>query len=470
MAALGMLAGTLLGKVCTAPAAYWIAGGMMVLGCVTALCSRRGLTILLAFIALALTLMTLRAPAPFMEGEHTISGRICETPEQQDGTWRITLDQVRADGQARSGRLRLYVRGHYDPRYGQWIETKARFWRPQADYADSYAYWRVSSVGETAGYAVTAESPGAYGVLLWLRERAATQIDRLFPTSGGVAVGMLLGDKSGMDETTMEAYRATGSAHLLAVSGLHVSVLASAWALLFRRKPWLRFGLTAAFLAFYAALTAFSPSVLRAALMLLCWQLATPLKLPEDRLSALSLAFLIVLLINPYALFYAGFQLSFLAAYGLALLSPMLRERLSRFGSSFAGVASGSIAVWVATLPAQAAFFGRAPLLSLVGSLFILPIVPYFLIPAFVLTLLSFISFPLADALAFLPRWALMAVDAFARLGAEFKLSLPAPSLAAMLLYLAGILFASRLCMRSRARRALYGGACFVGAAILWLL
>ena len=45
MAALGMLAGTLLGKVCTAPAAYWIAGGMMVLGCVTALCSRRGLTI-----------------------------------------------------------------------------------------------------------------------------------------------------------------------------------------------------------------------------------------------------------------------------------------------------------------------------------------------------------------------------------------------------------------------------------------
>ncbi len=470
MAALGMLTGTLMGKALAAPAAYWVAGGLMALGLAVALFNRRGLTILLAFAALSLTLVALRAPAPFLEGEHAISGRICETPEQRDGSWLLTLDHVTADGEARPGRLRLYVRGHHDPRYGQWIETRGRFWRPKAELLDSYAYWRVYATGETAGYAVTGESPGPYGLLLWLRGRAAAQIDRLFPTSGGVAVGMLLGDKSGIDETTMEAYRATGSAHLLAVSGLHVSVLASAWALLFRRRPWLRFGLTAAFLAFYAALTAFSPSVLRASLMLLCWQLATPLKMPEDRLSALSLAFVIVLLINPYALFYAGFQLSFLAAYGLALLSPMLRDRLSRFGSSFAGVASGSIAVWIATLPAQAAFFGRAPLLSLAGSLFILPIVPFFLIPAFVLTLLSFISFPFAEALAFLPRWALMAIDAIARLGAEFRLALPAPTLAAMLFYLAGILFVSRLCMRSRARRALYGGACFLAAVILWML
>ena len=468
LAALGMLFGTLLIKAVPPPAAYWVAGCLIALGAAAALLNRRGWMLLLVFLALALGLAGLRQPEPFVQGAHKVSGRICETPQETKDGWRLTLAEVRVDGQGRAQRMRLYVRGGPPPGYGQRIEANARLWRPKPAYTDSYAYWRVSAVGEISVYTVTGESGGdLYGLLLRLRESVAARITRLFPANGGVAVGMLLGDKGGIDEAGMEAYRATGSAHLLAVSGLHVSVLASAWALLFRRRAWLRFGLTAAFLAFYAALTAFAPSVLRASLMMLCWQLATPLRMPEDRLSALSLAFIVVLGINPYALYYAGFQLSFLAAYGLALLAPMLRDAFSGLGTSLAGLAGGSLSVWLATLPAQASFFGRAPLSAFITGLFVLPIVPFFLIPAFVLTILSFISFPAAEALAFVPRWTLTAIDALARLGAGLRLSVPAPSLAATLCYLAGILCVSRLCMRNRAR---YGGFFFALAAIFWLV
>lgn len=467
MAALGMLLGTLAARWLHAPAAYALAGVLLLPGVLAALLGRRGWMILLTFTALALALMALRAMEPPLTGRHTVSGRIAETPQESDAGWTLTLDGVRVDGEARKQRLRLYVRGG-TPAYGQLITAEAALAAPDSVYKSSHDYRRIFCIGYAADFSVLGEARDAYGSLLALRTRLAKRITLLFPKSGGVAAGMLLGDKSGIADETMEAYRLSGAAHLLAVSGLHVSVLASAWALLFRRRIWLRFCLTALFLAAYAALTAFAPSVLRAAIMLLCFHLAGPLRMPDDRPSALSLAFVIVLLVNPYALFYVGFQLSFLAACGLALLTPMLRDRLSFLGGSLAGTLSGSAAVWFATLPAQAAFFQTVSLTSLVSNLFILPLVPFFLIPAFLVTLLSFVSLPLANALAFLPRWALVAIDGIARLGGAVSLPLPAPPPAVPLFWLCAMLFASRLCMRSRARRALYAGACLLAAAVFW--
>ncbi|MEZ4627503.1 MAG: ComEC/Rec2 family competence protein [Eubacteriales bacterium] len=69
---------------------------------------------------------------------------------------------------------------------------------------------------------------------------------------------MILGDSSDIDDEMLTAFRNTGIAHLLAVSGLHVSLLAAAFSLLFRRNAWVRFAAVAAFCALYAAITAFS--------------------------------------------------------------------------------------------------------------------------------------------------------------------------------------------------------------------
>jgi competence protein ComEC len=97
----------------------------------------------------------------------------------------------------------------------------------------------------------------------------AQRLPRSFPKPGE-AKGMLLGDVSDIDESTLVAFRNTGITHLLSVSGLHVSLLAVAFSLLFRRNAWVRFAAVACFGAFYAAITAFSPPVVRSLFMLYC--------------------------------------------------------------------------------------------------------------------------------------------------------------------------------------------------------
>jgi competence protein ComEC len=228
-----------------------------------------------------------------------------------------------------------------------------------------------------------------YGRLLALRQAVGARIDALFPDGAGAAKGMLLGDKSDLDEETLTAFRDTGIAHLLAVSGLHVSVLAGAFSLLFRRNAWVRFFAVLIFCALYAALTAFSPSVVRAGVMILVLLLAFPLRRRPDPLSSLSAAFVLILLVNPYALWYAGFQLSFCAVYSLILLAPLIQSPLARFGSTASGMIASSAAVVLGTFPASARFFGKTQFLSLVTNLFVLPLAPVFLIPAFLGTALS---------------------------------------------------------------------------------
>lgn len=470
MAALGMLSGTLAAVRLSANAACWLAGGLLALCAAAALLNRRACMICLAFASLALALTALRLPEAPAGGRHSIAGRVAETPEVTARGCSVILDEVRIDGGKHASRLRIYLYGGQAPAYGDQLEAEAVLRAPDTRYALSDAYRGISATGSAGSYRVTGRTRDLYGALLGLRTRAAEQIGRLFPESGGVAAAMLLGDKSGVTEASLEAYRASGTAHLMAVSGLHVSVLAGAWMLLFRRRPRLRFILTAAFLLCYAALTAFSPSVLRASVMLLCWQLAAVLRVPNDRFSALCLAFVVVLLANPCALFYAGFQLSFLAAYGLALLAPVLEDRLARLGPGLSRAMAGSAAVWLAALPVQIAFFGGAPLVSLLLNLFVLPLAPYFLVPAFLLTLASFVCFPLADALAFLPRLALNAIDFFSRIDGGLFLRLPAPPAASILLYTAALLFASRLCMRPRGRRALCSAVCLFAGAAVWAL
>jgi len=203
--------------------------------------------------------------------------------------------------------------------------------------------------------------------------------------------------------------------------------------------------------------------------MMLCFMLARPFRAAADGISNLSLAFLVILLVNPYALFYAGFQLSFIAVYGLITLAPLLRDRLPAPHSTLSQLLGGSLAVWLAMLPAAARQFERVPLVSVPAGLMLIPLAPFFLIPAFLVTALSFVSLPLANALAFPPRWVLTAMDFVAGLGGPV-LSLSAPGAASLLLYLAALLFFSRFCLRTRTRRALYGGLCLSASVVLWLL
>lgn len=363
VAALGVFAGLLLFAVAGVERAPAVLAALLVL-LVAALwlCRRAFLPLLLACLALFSAL--LQCPvAPGAEAG-LLTGRVAELPENRGGYYALLLDGAAIDGVPVQGRVRLTISGITEPVYGQRVAVEARFRSIDADWLSYYRYLGVAinASGRAEGWRVSEARTDAYGLLLRAREAIGSRIDALFPDHADAARGILLGgNPAGMNEDTIEQFRTVGIAHLLAVSGLHVGILAGSVLVLLRfvRRLWLRVALLGTFLLAYAALTAFTPSVLRACVMLLCTLPAMPLRRRIDLPSSLSLAFVLVLLVRPFALWNASFQLSFLAVAGLALLMPVLRRSLSVLGESASSAIASGLSVVIATMPATALFFGR---------------------------------------------------------------------------------------------------------------
>lgn len=198
---------------------------------------------------------------------------------------------------------------------------------------------------------------------------------------------LLLGRRERLPEPLSESFRACGLSHLLAVSGLHVALLAGAALLLLSALPLpgaLRSLLLLALLLVYAPLTGGRPSVLRAAAMG-AWLIgAGRLARPGGVGGALAWSAVVELAWRPEDLFDAGFLLSYGAVVALALAMPPLRRvdfALRRLPAFFAGPArwaaaglGASLAATLGTAPPLLAIFGRLPLLTAPLNLPALPL------------------------------------------------------------------------------------------------
>ncbi len=139
---------------------------------------------------------------------------------------------------------------------------------------------------------------------------------------------MLFGSKSLLQEETYTAFQRNGTAHVLAVSGLHVGMLYSLYLWFFGRKRSLAGHAVLALLLFsYAALAGFSPSVVRAGTMIGIHTAGRALHARYDMLTGTMTAAALILAVSPYQLLESGFQLSFLAVLLLAFLQPVCEKR-----------------------------------------------------------------------------------------------------------------------------------------------
>ncbi|MDE6420455.1 MAG: ComEC family competence protein, partial [Lachnospiraceae bacterium] len=143
----------------------------------------------------------------------------------------------------------------------------------------------------------------------------------------GVLSAMLLGDKTSLDDGTRSLYGQSGIAHILAISGLHISLLgALLYRTLKRMGMPLRFSmaLCCAFLVSYGMMTGMGTSTLRASVMFMIGINAERVRRTNDMKTALAVSMAVQLLINPRLIVTAGFQLSFGAVAGIAWLAPVL--------------------------------------------------------------------------------------------------------------------------------------------------
>ena len=206
-----------------------------------------------------------------------------------------------------------------------------------------------------------------------LRLRMGTILDRLLPPQdAGIYRALLTGDKSAMDEDIRSLYQENGIAHILAVSGLHLSILGLGVYELLRRfgRSKAVSGIVAALLIVsYGILTGCSGSALRAVLMLLLRFLGATVGRSYDMLTAMAAAALFLLWKEPFMLFSAGFQLSFLAvlAIGLSHALPAPKHPL------LAGLWL-SFYLQLLTLPVILFHYFRFPLYGIFLNLIVLPL------------------------------------------------------------------------------------------------
>ena len=235
----------------------------------------------------------------------------------------------------------------------------------------------------------------------------------------GIYKALLLGEKDATDPTIRDLYRASGIAHLLAVSGLHVSILGMGAFGILRRRKFGRIGagFAAGILVFiYLLMIGVPGSGLRAFVMLLFAFAAGAAGRVYDMRSALFAALILMILQNPYQLFQSGFQLSFAAVFGIAAVGDDTVRRIERLAESRSAGTSGgrrirrinrlpgwmrilivSMSIQLVTLPVTIWHYFSFPVYGLFLNLIVVPLMSAVLISGMgVLVIIMACSLPAA--------------------------------------------------------------------------
>lgn len=339
---------------------------------------------------------------PIEGGEHFISGNVYAIYDNN-----VVLSDVRIDSKPKDGKMLVKNTDMYvdiDDR----VEFAAAPEQTTRMDDKTYKYYLLSEnytfvTASCHSYGVVSHGNSVHGVFAGMRSRLSDKIDAVFGRHAPEVKGILLGDSSQIPEKTSESLRDTGLAHLLALSGLHVSIICGALFFVLKRvNKYCRFGVIAAFLVVYCSLTAFPASLMRASVMTLFCMAAPLFNRRNDMLTSCSAAFLLILIINPYQLFAAGFVLSFSAVLGIALLFKPCKNLFSFALPDFLAMPlSTSMAATCGTMPAMAAYFHRIPVYSLVTNLLAVPVASLAVTLAFIALLISLVCAPLAAPLAF---------------------------------------------------------------------
>jgi competence protein ComEC len=222
--------------------------------------------------------------------------------------------------------------------------------------------------------------PPGWRIRRWtsgVRARLQDGLHRTLGAHAPVAEALVLAERGGIPFDERDRFAGAGVAHLLAISGFHVGVVAGLLvglaAVLGLHVP-TRFAVAAVGVAVYVAFLGFPPAALRAGLLLLVLALGRLFRRPVHRIGALSGAFLVMLVLRPGMILQPGFQLSFLGSLGLAVLSerPSSLRGVRRWLHD--GVRAGTAAT-LFTFPAVVWHFGRISLVGIPTTLLLSPLV-----------------------------------------------------------------------------------------------
>lgn len=241
---------------------------------------------------------------------------------------------------------------------------RARFYRSQGIDFSVKADDVKTSAGKHAWY---------YHRLERLRDTlSASLLSVTDETTAGVLSSMLLGDKSYLDDEIKDLYQVSGISHILAISGLHISIVGMAFYRLLRKR---RVSYTAAFICSaalilsYAVMTGNAVSTRRAVGMFILTMLAAALGRCADMLNSLGIMVIYLLWYNPMVLGYAGFVFSVSAILAIGIVTPVMSAPK---GEKF----WASVSIQLPMLPVVAMNYYELPLFAVFVNLVVIPALP----------------------------------------------------------------------------------------------
>lgn len=408
-----------------------------------------------------------------LSGTYLVSGQVISLPEGRVSEGQVVdLWNLSVQGQSCSRILQVTLPPHTKVTYGDWVQLTAVIESGSDQSVASRQRGTATAITDTEVTVQEGQGLFLYGCILRLRQDIEKRIEVLFAPYAGEAKGMFLGQKEDISYSSYHAFVSSGLVHLLTVSGLHVGIVCGAVLKLIRgERPWLRGLVAGLFLLAYCALTGFSPSTLRAAIMVLTvFFMRTYTKQP-DSLGALALSFALLVLLDPRYLTSLGFQLSFGAVWGLFMLSPPLNSLLipSRRHNALWESLTASLGATIGTLPLLARATGQIQWIGLLLSPAVIPTAALFLIPGWVALGLHAIWAPLGELAAILPKGALIYIVKVSRLGTAAPLLFPTPGWVPILLWLVSLFFLSP-CFLPNEERPPWIGYGLMGVSLIWWL
>jgi competence protein ComEC len=372
------------------------------------------------------------------ESPAQIEGLVAADPEPGEKNTLLRLEQIKIemDGEWRevSGAALIYAprfpafgpeRDFPYYHYGDVLRIEGYLETPPelgdfdwAEYLARQGIYSIIQYPEQVELVASGQGAKPLEWLYGLRDDMSQALDQaLSEPQNSLAQAVLLGKRGSLPLELKQEFASIGTAHIIAVSGLNVAIVAgivlSLGIYLFGRQRPIYLLLALIALWLYAMLTGFQPPVFRAAIMGSLWLFADYIGRPRSALTALLFAAAIMVGIHPLLLWDVSFQLSFAAMAGLVFLTPKFqdlgakalgsvseeagwRALSARFVIDILSITLGAI---LFTLPLIAFYFHSISIVALPANLFIVPAVPGIMITAALVGVVGLFALPVAQVL-----------------------------------------------------------------------
>lgn len=320
----------------------------------------------------------------YADTEGSFSGEVEDAEYYSGDSAMYTLDG-KING-TQSAKI-IFFSDAYDVSVGDVVTLdSSAFSIPDHDFLfDSETYYKSNGIFLTAGNAEISnidhfDSFNFMQILKDYREQIILDFKmKIGETEGGFLSGIVFGEKSGIDANEKTLMYRCGIGHIMAVSGIHVSIMAAFLMLILKRLrvgKYISFAILNVFMAFIILMAESPVSGIRAAIMLDFMYSARLFRRQKDTFNSLSAAVLMICLVNPYVIYNSGFLLSVAGTFGIGVFAPYMTENMKsdKLYQRFLKDVTGMFCTALAIMPVSMIFFDEISIISPLTNVLIIPL------------------------------------------------------------------------------------------------